>query len=81
MELAAIVPPLWADGSCRCRMTDLDDRMLGYLLWLLVGLIIGVCAAPTVSEAKARLLGRLRDLDAVAPWPDEDQTDRDEERR
>ena len=55
--------------------------MLGYLLWLLVGAAIGVYAAPTISEAKARLLGRLRDLEAVAPWLDEDPTDRDEERR
>ena len=54
--------------------------MLGYLLWLLVGVAIGVYAAPTISEAKARLLRRLRDLEAVAPWLD-DPTDRDEERR
>jgi hypothetical protein len=63
-------------------MTDLeDDPMLGYLLWLLLGVIVGLCAAPTISEAKARLLGRLRELEAVAPWLDEDPTDRDEERR
>jgi hypothetical protein len=63
-------------------MTDLeDDPMLGYLLWLLVGAAIGVYAAPTISEAKARLLRRLRDLEAVAPWLDEAPTDRDEERR
>jgi hypothetical protein len=63
-------------------MTDLeDDPMLGYLLWLLVGVVIGVYAAPTISEAKAQLLGRLRALEAVAPWLDEDPTDRDEERR
>jgi hypothetical protein len=55
--------------------------MLGYLLGLLVGAAIGVYAAPTVSEARARLLRRLRDLEAVAPWLDEDPTDRDEERR
>jgi hypothetical protein len=55
--------------------------MLGYLLWLLVGAAIGVYAAPTISEAKARLLRRLRDLDTPAPWLDEDPTDRDEERR
>ena len=55
--------------------------MLGYLLWLLVGAAIGVYAAPTISEAKARLLGRLRDLGVVAPWLDEDPTDRDKERR
>ena len=55
--------------------------MLGYLLWLLVGAAIGVCAAPTVSQAKARLLRRLRELEAVAPWLDENPTDRDEERR
>jgi len=55
--------------------------MLGYLLWLLVGAAIGVYAAPTLSEAKARLLRRLRDLEAIAPWLDEDPTDRDEERR
>jgi hypothetical protein len=54
--------------------------MLGYLLWLLVGVAIGVYAAPTISEAKMRLL-RLRDLEAVAPWLDEDPTDRDEGRR
>jgi hypothetical protein len=58
-----------------------DDRMLGYLMWLLVGVGIGLYAAPTVSEAKARLLRRLRELDAPAPWLDEDPTDRDEERR
>jgi hypothetical protein len=34
--------------------------MLGYLLWLLVGVAIGVYTAPTISEAKARLLRRLR---------------------
>jgi hypothetical protein len=63
-------------------MTDLeDDPMLGYLLWLLVGAAIGVYTAPTISEAKARLLRRLRELDAPAPWLDEDPTDRDEERR
>jgi hypothetical protein len=63
-------------------MTDPeDDPMLGYLLWLLVGVAIGVYAAPTISEAKARLLCRLRDLEAVAPWLDEDPTNRDEERR
>jgi hypothetical protein len=55
--------------------------MLGYLLWLLVGVAIGVYAAPTISEVKARLLRRPRDLEAVAPWLDEDPTDRDEERR
>jgi hypothetical protein len=55
--------------------------MLGYLLWLLVGAAIGVYAAPTISEAKARLLRRLRDLEAVAPWLDENPIDRDEERR
>jgi hypothetical protein len=58
-----------------------DDRMLGYLLWLLVGVGIGLYAAPTVSEAKRQLLRRLRELDAPAPWLDEDPTDRDEERR
>ena len=46
--------------------------MLGYLLWLLVGAAIGVYAAPTISEAKARLLRRLRELDAPAPWLDEE---------
>jgi hypothetical protein len=55
--------------------------MLGYLLWLLVGVAIGLYAAPTISEATGRLLRRLRDLEAVAPWLDEDPTDRDEERR
>jgi hypothetical protein len=55
--------------------------MLGYLLWLLVGVVIGAYAAPTVSEAKARLLRRLGNPEAVAPWLDEDPTDRDEERR
>jgi hypothetical protein len=55
--------------------------MLGYILWLLVGVAIGVYVAPTISEAKARLLRRLRDLDSVASWLDEDPTDRDEERR
>jgi hypothetical protein len=55
--------------------------MLGYLLWLLVGAAIGVYAAPTISEATVRLLRRLRDLEGVAPWLDEDPTDRDEERR
>jgi len=45
--------------------------MLGYLLWLLVGVTIGVYAAPTVSEAKARLLRRLRDLEAIAPYWDD----------
>ena len=55
--------------------------MLGYLLWLLVGVAIGVYAAPTISEPKMRLLRRLRDLEAVAPWLDEDPTDRDEGRR
>jgi len=54
--------------------------MLGYLMWLLVGVGIGLYAAPTVSEAK-RQLRRLRELDAPAPWLDEDPTDRDEERR
>jgi hypothetical protein len=63
-------------------MTDLeDDPMLGYLLWLLVGVAIGVYTAPTISEAKVRLLRRLRDLEAVAPWLDEDPTDRDKGRR
>lgn len=55
--------------------------MLGYLLWLLVGVGIGLYAAPTVSQAKARLLRRLRELDAPAPWLDQDPTDHDEERR
>jgi hypothetical protein len=55
--------------------------VLGYLLWLLVGAAVGVYVAPTISEAKARLLRRLRDLEAIAPWLDEDPTDRDEERR
>jgi len=55
--------------------------MLGYLLWLLVGVAIGVYTAPTISEAKVRLLRRLRDLEAVAPWLDEDPTDRDKGRR
>jgi hypothetical protein len=55
--------------------------MLGYLLWLLVGVTIGVYAAPTISGARARLLRRLRDLEAVALWLDEDPTDRDEEQR
>jgi hypothetical protein len=55
--------------------------MLGYLLWLLVGAAIGVYAAPTIREAKTRLLRRLRELDAATPWLDEDPTDRDEERR
>jgi prefoldin subunit 5 len=55
--------------------------MLGYLLWLLVGVGIGVYAAPTASEAKAQLLRRLRDLEGVAPWLDADPTDGDEERR
>ena len=55
--------------------------MLGYLLWLLMGVAIGVYTAPTISEAKARLLRRLRDLEAVAPWLDKNPTDRDEERR
>jgi hypothetical protein len=58
-----------------------DDPMLGYLLWLLVGVGIGLYAAPTASEAKRQLLRRLRELDAPAPWLDEDPTDRDEERR
>jgi hypothetical protein len=58
-----------------------DDRMLGYLLWLLVGVVIGLYAAPTASEAKAQLLRRLRDLEGVAPWLDAGSTDRDEERR
>jgi hypothetical protein len=62
-------------------MTDLeDDRMLDYLLWLLVGVIVGLYAALTVSDAKAGLLRRLRDLETVTPWLDEDPTDRDEER-
>jgi hypothetical protein len=55
--------------------------MLGYLLWLLVGVAIGVYTAPAISEAKAQLVRRLRDLEATAPWLDEDPTDRDEERR
>ena len=55
--------------------------MLGYLMWLLAGAAIGVYAAPTISEAKARLLRRLREFDAPTPWLDEDPTDRDEERR
>jgi hypothetical protein len=55
--------------------------MLGYLLWLLVGAAIGVYTAPTISEAKAQLLRRLREPDATIPWLDEDPTDRDEERR
>jgi hypothetical protein len=55
--------------------------MLGYLLWLLVGVAIGVYTAPAISEAKVRLLRRLRSLEAVAPWLDEDPTDRDEGRR
>jgi hypothetical protein len=55
--------------------------MLGYLLWLLVGVGIGLYAAPTVSQAKARLLRRLHELDATIPWLDEDPTDHDEERR
>jgi hypothetical protein len=55
--------------------------MLGYLLWLLVGAAIGLYAAPTISETKARLLRRLRDLEAIAPRLDEDPTNRDEERR
>jgi hypothetical protein len=54
--------------------------VLGYLLWLLVGAAVGVYAAPTISEAKARLLRRLRVLEGVAPWLD-DPTDREEERR
>jgi hypothetical protein len=54
--------------------------MLGYLLWLLVGISIDLYAAPTINEAKAQLLRRLRKLDAPAPWLDEDPTDRDEER-
>jgi prefoldin subunit 5 len=41
--------------------------MLGYLLWLLVGVGIGVYAAPTVSEAKAQLLRRVRDLEGGSP--------------
>jgi hypothetical protein len=63
-------------------MTDLeDDPMLGYLLWLLVGVVVGVYAAPTISEAKIRVLRRLGDLETVVPWRDEDPTDRNEERR
>jgi hypothetical protein len=63
-------------------MTDLeDDPMLGYLLWLLVGVVGGVYAAPTISEAKIRVLRRLGDLETVVPWRDEDPTDRNEERR
>jgi hypothetical protein len=55
--------------------------MLVYLLWLLVGVFIGVYAAPAVSEAKARLLRRLRELDGTTPRLDEDPTDRDDKRR
>jgi hypothetical protein len=55
--------------------------MLGHILWLLVGVAIGLYAAPTISEAKARLLHRVHDLESVASWLDEDSTDRDEERR
>jgi hypothetical protein len=55
--------------------------MLGYLLWLLMGAAIGVYTTPTISEAKARLLRRLRDLEAVAPWLNKNPTDHDEERR
>ena len=55
--------------------------MLGYLLWLLVGVAIGVYAAPTVSEAKAQLLRRLRELDTTTPWLDTTPIDCDEERR
>jgi hypothetical protein len=63
-------------------MTDLeDDRMLDYLLWLLVGVGIGLYAAPALSGAKAQLVRRLRELDTTTSWLDEDPTDRDEERR
>jgi hypothetical protein len=63
-------------------MTDLEDHaMLGYLLWLVVGVGIGVYAAPTLSEARAQLVRRLRELHATTPWLDEDPTNRDEERR
>jgi hypothetical protein len=55
--------------------------MLGYLMWLLVGIGIGVCATPTLTEAKAQLVRRLRELDTTTPWLDEDPTDRDEEQR
>ena len=55
--------------------------MLGYFLWMLVGVVIGVYTAPTISQARAQLVRRPRELQAVAPWLDEDPTDRDEERR
>lgn len=45
-----------------------------------MGVVIGVYATPTVSEARVQLLRRLRELEAVAPWLDEDPTDRNEER-
>ena len=46
-----------------------------------MGVVIGVYATPTISEARAQLVRRVRELEAVAPWLDEDPTDRDEERR
>ena len=46
-----------------------------------MGIVIGVYATPTISEARAQLVRRLRELEAVASWLDEDPTDRNEERR
>lgn len=39
--------------------------LLGYLLWLLVGVGIGVYVAPTVERARVRLRGYLRELDEL----------------
>ena len=55
--------------------------MLGYLMWLLVGVGIGVYAAPSLSEAKTRLVRRLHELETTTPWLDENPTGHDEERR
>ena len=46
-----------------------------------MGVVIGVYATPTISEARAQLVRRVRELEAVAPWLDEDPTDRDDKRR
>jgi hypothetical protein len=39
--------------------------MLDYRLWLVVGVDIGVYAAPTLGQAKAQLLRRPRELDTT----------------
>jgi hypothetical protein len=47
----------------------------------LVGIVVGLCAASTVGDAKAKPLRRLHGLDAVTAWRHTNSLDGSKEQR